>query len=224
MSLRLLQNLQVVHFELEFILGYGKSLHDALAEIHAESIQGRIPSVDQVEQLVNNHLNLPFANAPVEQNLRRAATIALTRYLNEHGRNLDKLEHAEKVVELKLSEGVVVNGRIDLIRRTDTNEIMIVDFKSDERAQEEDITQRQLHVYAVGYEQLTGERADLIEIHNLDKGGAKREVVNDALSQETINTVTQAGRNLRANQLPRLDRWCKNCEVCDLASICRSED
>lgn len=205
-------------------LGYGKSLHDALAEIHAESIQGRIPSVDKIEQLVNGHLNLPFANAAVEQNLRRSATNALTRYLNEHGRNLDKLEHAEKVVELKLSDGIVVNGRIDLIRHTDTNEILIVDFKSDERAQEDDITQRQLHVYAVGYEQLTGKRADLIEIHNLDKGGAKREVVNDALSAETIKAVTQAGRDLRANKLPRLKRWCENCAMCDLMSICRSKE
>lgn len=205
-------------------LGYGKSLHDALAQIHAESIQGRIPCVDQVEQLVNDHLKLPFANAAVDQNLRRAATSALTRYLNEHGRNLDKLEHAEKVVELKLADGVVVNGRIDLIRRTDTNEMLIVDFKSDERAQEEDITQRQLHVYAVGYEQLTGKRADLIEIHNLDKGGAKREVVNEALTEETIKAVNQAGRDLRANKLLRLTTWCENCADCDLVSICRSKE
>lgn len=34
--------------------------------------------------------------------------------------------------------GIVVNGRIDLIRRTDTDEVVIVDFKSDERAQAED--------------------------------------------------------------------------------------
>jgi len=53
-------------------LGYGKSLHDALAEIHAESIQGRIPSIDQVERLAtkvgaqliqlggaHRHLHLP---------------------------------------------------------------------------------------------------------------------------------------------------------------------
>lgn len=205
-------------------LGYGKSLHDALAEIHAESIQGRIPGIDQVERLVHDHLNLPFANSLVEQNLQRAAKDALTRYLNEHSRNLDKLEHVERVIELKLAEGVVVNGRIDLIRRTDTNEIMIVDFKSDERAQAEDITQRQLHVYAVGYEQLTGIRADLIEIHNLDRGGATREVINDALSTETMDIVTQAGRDLRANQLARLEAWCENCFACDLSSICRSEE
>jgi DNA helicase-2/ATP-dependent DNA helicase PcrA len=204
-------------------LGYGKSLHDALTEIHAESIAGRIPTVDDVERLVEDHLNLPFANTPVKENLRRAANAALTQYLNEHGRNLDKLEHAEKVVELKLADGIVVNGRIDLIRRTDTNEITIVDFKSRERAQAENITQRQLHVYAVGYEQLTGNRADLIEIHNLDRGGAIREVVDSSLTQNTIETITAAGNALRANNLPRLASGCGNCASCDLASICRSD-
>jgi len=203
-------------------LGYGKSLHDALAEIHSESIQGRIPGVDDVAGLVADHLHLPFANVAVRNNLERAANEALTRYLTEHGPNLDKLEHVERVIELKLDEGVVVNGRIDLIRHTDTDETVIVDFKSDERAQEENITQRQLHVYAVGYEQLTGTRADLIEIHNLDQGGAIREVVDEALTTETLETVTQAGLNLRTNTLPRLTYWCNTCADCDLASICRS--
>ena len=202
-------------------MGYGKSLHDALAEIHAESIIGRIPNIDDVPRLVEDHLHLPFANKVVEDNIRHAATRALTRYLKEHGRNLNKLEHVEKVVELKLADGIVVSGRIDLIRHTDTNELLIVDFKSDERAQSEDITQRQLHVYAVGYEQLTGTRADLIEIHNLDRGGAVREVVDDALTEQTLRTVIEAGQALRDNQLPCLDRGCEDCEQCDLVGICR---
>lgn len=205
-------------------LGYGKSLHDALAEIHSESIQGRIPRIDDVPRLVDNHLHLPFANAAVRNNLERAAHEALTRYLSEHGRNLDKLEHVERMIELKLDEGVVVNGRIDLIRHTETGEVLIVDFKSDERAQEEDITQRQLHVYAVGYEHLTGTRADLIEVHNLDRGGATREVVDETLTTGTLETISEAGRDLRSNSLPRLTTWCDSCANCDLASICRSSE
>src|SRR5207244_3281818 len=118
------------------------------------------------------------------------------------------------VVELKLEEGIVVSGRIDLIRRTDTNEIVIVDFKSDERAQAEDISEKQLHIYAVGYEQLSGKRADLIEIHNLDKGGAKREIVDESLMLSTVASVVVAGRKLRKNDLPRLPQWCEKCGSC----------
>ena len=35
-------------------LGYGKSMHNALAEIHAESIHGRIPDVNEVDRLVTS--------------------------------------------------------------------------------------------------------------------------------------------------------------------------
>lgn len=203
-------------------LGYGRSLHNALAEIHAESLNGKVPKPGDVPRLVDDHLHLPFANRQVDQYLRDAASEALTRYLNEHGANLSRLEHVEKTIELKLADGVVVNGRIDLIRKTDTNELLVVDFKSDERAQAEDITQRQLHVYAVGYEQLTGKRADMIEIHNLDQGGAKRELVDDKLTQETLRTIEVAGRSLRANKLPRLKTWCNTCKTCELSGVCRT--
>lgn len=231
-ALRFFTNLALPHYKLRFLygfdtpinraLGYGKSLHDALAEIHAESIKGNIPDLNQVERLVEDHLHLPFANRAVQENLERAATTALTRYLTEHSRDLDKLEHVEKTIELKLAEGVVVNGRIDLIRRTDTNEILIVDFKSDERAQAEDITQKQLHVYAVGYEQLTGSKADLIEIHNLDKGGAIREIIDDKVTINTLEVVVQAGQALRENTLLRHENWCNHCDDCDLVAICRT--
>ena len=205
-------------------LGYGKSLHDALAEIHAESLKGLIPSKSDIPRLVDDHLHLPFANKMVDENLRRAAHKALTGYLQAHGQNLRKLEHVEKVVELKLEDGVVVSGRIDLIRRTDTNEIVIVDFKSDERAQAEDISQKQLHIYAVGYEQLSGRRADLIEIHNLDKGGAKREIVDESLMRSTVASVVLAGRKLRENDLPRLPNWSEKCVSCDMVEVCRTRE
>ena len=205
-------------------LGYGKSLHDALAEIHAESLKGRIPTKADVPRLVEEHLHLPFANKPIEDNLKRAAHKALTGYLQSHGQNLSKLEHVEKVIELKLAEGIVVSGRIDLIRKTDTNEIVIVDFKSDERAQAEDLSQKQLHIYAAGYEQLSGRRADLIEVHNLDKGGAKREVVDDALMKSTVAGVVEAGRKLRENNLPRLQTWCEKCASCDMVEVCRQRE
>lgn len=203
-------------------LGYGRSLHNALAEIHAESLHGNISTVADVPRLVDEHLHLPYANRIVEDNLRKAAQASLTRYLNEHGHKLDKLEHVEKIIELNLGDGIVVNGRIDLIRRTDTEETVIVDFKSDERAQAESLTEKQLQIYAVGYQELTGQRADMIEVHNLDKGGAKREVVDDTLVQSTLQSIVAAGKKLRENVLPRLALWDDKCGACNLCGICRT--
>lgn len=130
----------------------------------------------------------------------------------------------EKVVELKLGGGIVVTGRIDLIRRTDTDEIVIVDFKSDERVQAEDVTKRQLQVYAVGYQQLTGKNADLIEIPNLDQGGARREVIDDDVIRSTTDAIVTAGEAFQQNRLPRLNAWGNVCATCDVAGVCRRRE
>jgi DNA helicase-2/ATP-dependent DNA helicase PcrA len=203
-------------------LGYGKSLHDALAQIHAECLNGNIPTEADVPDLVDEHLHLPFANQQVRDNLERAATKALSSYLRRNHSLLDKIQHVEKMIELKLSDGIVVNGRIDLIRRTDTNETIIVDFKSTDRTQAEEITRQQLQIYALGYEQLTGTRANLIEIHNLDAGGVHREMIDQQLITDTTNQIKRAGDSLRNNHLPRLKTWCETCDDCDQAGICRT--
>lgn len=105
---------------------------------------------------------------------------------------------------MHVAPGITVDGRIDLIRRLGTNETSIVDFKSSDRVQAEEITRDQLHVYAVGYQELTGERADLVEVLNLDERAAsKREVVDDASLAGIRTKIRRAGDDLRANQLPR---------------------
>lgn len=124
-----------------------------------------------------------------------------------------------------VAPGITVDGRIDLIRRLDTNETSIVDFKSSDRVQAEEITPDQLPVYAVGYQELTGERADLVGVLNLDERAAsKGEVVDDALLAGIRTKIRRAGDDLRANQLPRLPSWCATCDRCDVSGLCRSRE
>jgi DNA helicase-2/ATP-dependent DNA helicase PcrA len=204
-------------------LGYGKSLHDALAEVHKRAMVGDVVSPDAADELVDRHLNVPFAYPALREDLRRSGIDAVRRYLEQQADVLDKSEHVEQVVEIQLGNGLVVNGRIDLIRRTDTNEVIVIDFKSTERAQEEDVSRTQLHIYALGYRELTGNAADLIEIYNLDRGGqTHRELVDQALEDDTADRVREAGAALRANTLPRLTDWGPACAKCDLVGICRT--
>lgn len=204
-------------------LGYGKSLHDTLAEIHKRALDGDIVTEDRIETLVDRHLHTPFAYPALRAQLRQAAIESAQRYLREHGAELRQTLHSEKQVEIQLEGGVTVNGRIDLIRRLDTNEVSIVDFKSTERAQSEDVSSAQLHTYALGYQQLTGSNADLLEILNLDSGATSiREVVDVRLLSETESQIRRAGAAVRENSLPRLETWCGVCVKCDLAGICRS--
>jgi len=203
-------------------LGYGKGLHDALAEVHKRAITGDLASSAEAEDLVTRHLHTPYAYPELKATLHRAAVQSVQRYLREHETDLERTVHSEKQIQVHVTPGITVDGRIDLVRRLDTDELAIVDFKSTARAQDEDVTRDQLHVYAVGYEELTGQRADLIEVLNLDEEGKTiREEVEDPLLIAVRARIRDAGNSLRDNNLPRLPVWGEQCGKCDLAELCR---
>ncbi len=204
-------------------IGYGNALHNALAEIHYRAIQGDFVTVNDVDDLWDRHQHFPFATPDVQEYLDRNGTNSLTNYLNQYQDSLAHIEHVEKPIELKLGDGIVVNGRIDLIRRLGSNDWSIIDFKSTQRAQSEQTTLKQLQIYALGYQQLTGQMAKLIEIHNLDDGGVDRSVVQQTLIDDMTRETVQAGESIRGNQLPRLQKWCGTCDACDFARVCREK-
>jgi len=204
-------------------LGYGKSLHDVMAEVHKRAIEGDIASDLEAEELVDRHLNAPFAYPRLEEMLRTALIRSVRRYIRENRSTLERTLYSEQQIQVHVAPGITVDGRIDLIKNLDTNETCIVDFKSSERAQAEDITRDQLHVYAVGFQELTGQNAQVLEVLNLDeKGQSQRELVNDDLLAGIKGKIAAAGADLRANRLPRLGSWCNTCDDCDLAGLCRS--
>src|SRR5262249_35475624 len=203
-------------------LGYGKGLHDALSEVHKRALAGDIVGNDEAEDLVNRHLHAPYAYPALRQTLHDAAVKSVQRYLDEHGSTLEQTVHSEKEIQVRVPLGITVAGRIDLVRRLDTDELSIVDFKSTARAQDEDVTRDQLHVYAVGYEELTGERADLIEVLNLDEEGKTiREEVEEPLLVGVRSQIRDAGNSLRENNPPRLAAWSEQCTKWALAGLCR---
>ena len=149
--------------------------------------------------MVDRHLNVPFAYPALRGQLRQAAVDDIRRYLNRYRDELSQTIHSELPVQITIAPGVTVDGRIDLIRRLDTGETCIVDFKSTERAQSESVTRDQLHVYALGYQELTGTRADnIVEILNLDRNAQNvREVIDPALLEGAARRIDEAGHALR---------------------------
>jgi DNA helicase-2/ATP-dependent DNA helicase PcrA len=205
-------------------LGYGKALHDALAEVHKRALDGDFVTKDLAPALIDRHLNAPFAYDALRDKLRSAGIKAIERYFDTHGKQIANTRFSEKQIQVHVAPGITVDGRIDLIRSLDTGEVAIVDFKSSERVQAEEVTRDQLHVYAVGYEELTGESADLIEVLNLDeKGQTKREPVNEPLLTGVRDKIRAAGERLRKNDLPRLAEWeQQTCGKCDMVGLCRA--
>jgi DNA helicase-2/ATP-dependent DNA helicase PcrA len=110
-------------------------------------------------------------------------------------------------------------GRIDLVRRKDTNETSIVDLKSTHRAQPEEVTETQLHIYALGYQELTGKNADYVEIYNLDTREKKPRSVDEDFLDDVRANVKSAATALRAGELPPAPT-AKKCSACDYRRLC----
>lgn len=208
-------------------LGYGKGLHDALFEMHDRVLHGEEIDGACVPELVDRHVFLPFAYRDLRETLSAAANRRLNQYIKLRGDSFADIEHAERPIEIDLGDGIRVTGRIDLIRRRSTNEVVVIDFKSNDRTQQEEVTDLQLRVYALGYEQATGERASEVVVDNLDDlANPRHDPVDEAMLDEAAVAVREVGGRLRGNSYPRSPRGGsiqeldKTCDRCDLAGIC----
>lgn len=204
-------------------LGYGKSLHDTLAELHQRAIDGEAIDTSAVDELVDRHLRLPFAYPALRETMRAAAKRTVTAYIEARQSEFANLELSEKAIELNLGNGVSVAGRIDLVRRRDSGDIAIVDLKSNERAQAEALTEAQLHIYALGYRELTGRDADFVETYELDRQVRKARTVDADLIADVTARVHQTAAALRANDFAAAPEPTR-CATCDFGRLCSAAD
>lgn len=200
-------------------LGYGRSLHNVLAEVHSRALRKDFVEEKEVRTLVDSHLQTRYAYPALRQSLEAAAKKVIQTYIQDNKVNFKNIEFSEKQIEIGLEDGVSVVGRIDLVRRIDTGETTIVDLKSSDRAQPEDVTETQLHIYALGYEELTGRRADFVEIYELDEGKRKPRSVDDDFIEDVKKKMAGAARALRHGDLPTQPSVTK-CKTCDYRGIC----
>jgi DNA helicase-2/ATP-dependent DNA helicase PcrA len=207
-------------------LGYGKSLHDALAEVHGRAIAGQKITADDAQDLVDRHLRVPYAYPALRETMRASAVKTVATYIDARQAEFSKIEFSEKAIEIALENGVSVIGRIDLVRRRDTNEIAIVDLKSTERAQAEELTEAQLHIYALGYRELTGADADYVETYELDTQTRKARAVDDDMIVDVLDRVQATAQALRANSFPPTpkDTQCRRCDFARLCTACASSN
>ncbi len=200
-------------------LGYGKSLHDALAEVHKRSLWKEGVTPEDAPRLVEEHLHVPYAWDDLRDRLQESARSVIANYLRDNRDVLKKIEFAEKTVEINMGDGVTVQGRIDLVRRIDTGETTIVDLKSNDRTQAEAVSEAQLHVYALGYRELTGKNADFVEVYDLERRKGVPRSVDDDFIDDVKKGVRDAAHALRTGSLdPTPEK--KKCGDCDYGRMC----
>lgn len=202
-------------------LGYGKSLHDALADVHARAIRGEPLDPALAASLVAEHLHVPYAYTSLRETLAVSARRIVEDYISDNRARFPLIEFAEKTVDLHLGDGISIAGRIDLVRRKDTGDVTIVDLKSKERVQSEEVTEAQLHIYALGYEELTGRAPQFVEMYDLDERRQRPRPVDEDFIADVKTGVRAAASALRRGALPPTPSG-RTCGACDYRRLCSS--
>ena len=199
-------------------MGFGRAVHNMLMEIHRRVLDKEEMDPGKIPHLLKAHLYLPYADKNIQEAAERRASKMLEDYFELNQQDFDKIAFAEKDIQIDLGNGVLVNGRMDLIKKENldgTVETAIVDFKSTQDAQSRDLTMEQLSLYALGYQGLTGEKADFLQIYNLDEElphPDKQELTYKDLNT-TRDRIIDAANDIRTNQLVKTcdATKCANC-------------
>ena len=108
---------------------------------------------------------------------------------------------------------------MDLIRSDADGRVTIVDLKSNHRSQAEEVTRDQLSTYALGYRELIGRDADLIETYELEERERRPEIITGQLLHEMEARTKAAVNVLRQNQMRPVPEPAK-CRRCDVNDLC----
>jgi len=143
--------------------GYGRQLHNILAEIHESARSGSPLNAIEVEDLVEKRFHLRYTQKGPLEALKRAAKQALVRYIRDNAASLSKTHAVEKPFEfIDKDSGALITGIVDLLERIEDQSagtpyreaVGLVDFKAHriksveqfDRLREE--AERQLRLYA----------------------------------------------------------------------------
>ena len=205
-------------------LGYGNVLHEIVRNIHTAVINGEELTKDDVQRMIDESFYLPYATPKLEENMYKSVVRAINNYVDHNQAEMKNIYMAETEIEIDMGDGIKVNGRIDLIKKVNNDgkeQIAIVDFKTANKRVLESINKEQLKIYALGYQELTGDKADYMEIYQLDSENKAREPITDEVIIEVKKDITEAATNIRSNHLPRKCNK-DNCSKCHLSYLCLS--
>ena len=142
-----------IGFESQLVteLGFGRAIHHVLRRVAEEARElNRIPDLERVEEILERELYFPFANRSSEPLMKQKARNLVTRYLNNHREDFERVWATERPFELHLPMGFLA-GRADVILDREggrPDSLAVVDYKSGTDAASDENFRFQLQVYA----------------------------------------------------------------------------
>lgn len=201
-------------------IGYGNAVHHVMRIIaeHARAT-GELPKPKTINDLLTSDFFLPFANKAAHKEMREKARQLIFKYVNEHRDDITRTWATERAFALYL-DGVVVNGRADVIydeHEGVIDNLAIVDYKT---ATGGEIHPLQLQVYADA-----GRREGLTVgaafIHDMSTATRHAVDISDDSLKRAEQEVIEAASLLKERDFTaRPER--KKCVSCDVKTLCKA--
>lgn len=205
-------------YPLDQRMGMGRSLHNSLMEIHKRSKLGDVLTGDRAQEIAQDQSNFPYIGSSVMlMQMKDIIKDKVLEYFDKNRASLHQVEYVEQEIQLNLDDSILVTGKIDLIKKNiyeNKYETTIIEFKSKHDVQNQKTTEQQLNLYAVGHLELTGEKADYIQIYDLDENQESiRKFLQPGHIDETKASIAKAASVIRLQQFYRVDdaSTCKGC-------------
>ena len=127
------------NYPLDQRMGYGRSMHNSLMELHKRIKGGEKLDEDTVLEIVERQSHFPYlGKSTMLSQMKDIVKKKVLEYYETTKETLSTIEYIEQEIQLNLDEGILVSGRIDLIKQKMNEkkyETTIIEFKSDTDAQ-----------------------------------------------------------------------------------------
>lgn len=81
-------------------MGFGKSVHNVLMEIHKNALDGIETNIAHLPELLNTHVHIPYAYDDVKQDIKDKAADIIKEYLRLNKEDFENIEFAKRTFKL----------------------------------------------------------------------------------------------------------------------------
>jgi DNA helicase-2/ATP-dependent DNA helicase PcrA len=216
-----------IGFESQLVaeLGFGRAIHHVLRRVAEEARElKRIPDLQRVNEILDAELYFPFANRSSEPLMKQKARNLVTRYLNNHRDDFERVWATERPFELHLPQGFL-SGRADVILDREggrPDSLAIVDYKSGTDSASDENFRFQLQVYAAAARS-EGLDVKAAYLHDLSAQQAPRTAIGISPAEcgKAIERVTGLFGGLARREF-EAKAAAEKCGRCEFARICIS--
>lgn len=212
-------------YPLDQRMGYGKSMHNSLMEIHKRIRLGDEISEEEIKTITDRQSYFPYlGTSTILSEMKQKVEEKVIEYFRINKDSLKSIQFVEQEIQLSLDEGILVSGRIDLIKKKlneNKFETTIIEFKSKTEAQSKNLTIEQLNLYALGHRELTGEKADYIQIYDLETNKQDPPIfLNHIHLKEIYSKIKNAAATIKSQKFEKRNEK-KVCNDCLQKKVCQ---